>query len=140
MPCASRRLDRQVISADVSSVRDLLERLEKGTALSGLSAAERDCTLLVLAEALNNVVEHGYAGSPGWIGLSRARDGAWWIMDGAQPFPCVPSSPMPDGSAEGGFGWPLIRALTDDIRLYRKRGLNVLTLRVRPETLSDASA
>jgi serine/threonine-protein kinase RsbW len=140
MPCASRRLDRHVIPADAASVRDLLLRLEKGTDLFGLSATERDCTLLVLAEALNNVVEHGYAGRPGWIGLVRARGGAWRIMDGAQPFPCVPSPPMPDGSAEGGFGWPLIRALADDIRLHRKRGLNVLTLRIRPEALSDASA
>jgi anti-sigma regulatory factor (Ser/Thr protein kinase) len=41
---------------------------------------------------------------------------------------------MPDQAAEGGFGWPLIRALSDEIRLARKRGLNVLTVRIRPDT------
>ena len=66
MPCASRRPDRHVIPADNASVRHLLERLERGPTLAGLSATERDCTLLVLAEAMNNVVEHGYAGGPGW--------------------------------------------------------------------------
>lgn len=140
MPCASRRPDRHVIPADNASVRHLLERLERGPTLAGLSATERDCTLLVLAEAMNNVVEHGYAGGPGWIGLVRAPDGAWRIMDSAQPFQSVPSAPMPDGFAEGGFGWPLIHALAADIRLHRKRGMNILTLRISPATRTDATA
>ena len=134
MPCAPRRSDRHIIPADAASVRVLLQRLEDGPALSGLSASERDCTLLVLAEAMNNVVEHGYAGGPGWIGLSRGPGGTWRIVDSATPFMEMPSAPMPDQAAEGGFGWPLIRALSDEIRLARKRGLNVLTVRIRPDT------
>jgi serine/threonine-protein kinase RsbW len=133
MPCAPRRSDRHIIPADAASVRALLERLEAGPALRGLSPEERDCTLLVLAEAMNNVVEHGYAGDPGCIGLVRGSGGAWRIIDAAAPLSEMPSSPMPDQVAEGGFGWPLIRALSDEIRLARKRGLNVLTVRIRPD-------
>lgn len=133
MPCAPRRSERHVIPADAASVRALLQRLEAGPALSALSPGERECTLLVLAEAMNNVVEHGYADGPGWIGLLRARDGAWRIIDRAAPLPAIPRRPMPGSAAEGGFGWPLIHALTDAIRIDRKRGLNVLTLQIRSE-------
>lgn len=132
MPCA-RRSERHVIAADPAAVRGLLERLEAGPALAGLSPAERDCTLLVLAEALNNVVEHGYGGGPGWIGLLRGPERAWRIVDAAVPVPQIPVRGMPGGLAEGGYGWPLIRALTAEVRLRRRRGLNVLTLRMHPE-------
>jgi len=130
MPCA-RRSERHVIPADSASVRGLLERLEQG--LDGLPRDERDCTLLVLAEALNNVVEHGYAGGPGWIGVTRGRGRAWRIVDAARPFAADACAQMPEEAAEGGFGWPLIRALTEDVRLRRTRGMNVLTLRMRAE-------
>lgn len=130
MPCA-RRSERHVIPADAAAVRGLLERLEEG--LVGLPPDERDCTLLVLAEALNNVVEHGYAGGPGWIGVTRGRGRAWRIVDAARPFAGIGATEMPEGAAEGGFGWPLIRALTEEVRLRRTRGMNVLTLRMRAE-------
>lgn len=130
MPCA-RRSERHVIPADAAAVRGLLERLEEG--LDGLPPDERDCTLLVLAEALNNVVEHGYAGGPGWIGVTRVRGRAWRIVDAARPFAAEGSDAMPTGEAEGGFGWPLIRALTEEVRMRRTRGMNVLTLRMRAD-------
>lgn len=137
MPCA-RRPDRHVIAADPAAVRALLIALEQGPALAHLSVDERDCTLLVLAEVLNNVVEHGYGGSPGWIGLvpglhRNGRD--WRIVDrSAQPLPfaCLGAT-MPDGPAEGGFGWPLIRALTERLALRRRRGFNVVSVQVRAE-------
>lgn len=131
MPCAQRS-ERHVIPADAASVRGLLERLEQG--LDELPRDERECTLLVLAEALNNVVEHGYAGVPGWIGVTRGRGRAWRIVDAARPFRPDQGGTMPEGAAEGGFGWPLIRALTEEARLRRTRGMNVLTLRMRAVT------
>ena len=130
MPCA--RSERHVIMAEPAAVRALLERLEDAPALARLSAEARECTLLVLAEALNNVVEHGYAGAPGWIGVSPCPGGAWRIVDGAASLPSGAGRvAMPDGAAEGGFGWPLIHALTDEVRLRRRLGKNILTLRMR---------
>lgn len=137
MPCA-RRHDRHVIAANPAAVRALLVALESGPALTSLTEEERDCTLLVLAEALNNVVEHGYGGGPGWIGLvpGPMRSGRdWRIVDRAlnpPPMHCLHST-MPEDAAEGGFGWPLIRAMTDGLELRRRAGFNVLTLRIRCE-------
>jgi serine/threonine-protein kinase RsbW len=137
MHCARRR-DRHVIAADPAAVRDLLIALEQGPALAGLTGEERECTLLVLAEALNNVVEHGYGGGPGWIGLMpgpRHSGRDWRILDRSQSVPpeeCLQAE-MPQDAAEGGFGWPLIRALTEEVGLRRCVGFNVLTLQVRAE-------
>lgn len=139
MHCA-RRHDRHVIAADPAAVRALLETLQCGPALTSLTEDERDCTLLVLAEALNNVVEHAYGGTPGWIGLvpGPMRSGRdWRIVDRATsppPMDCLKSE-MPADAAEGGFGWPLIRALTEDVELRRRSGFNVLSLRIRADVL-----
>lgn len=130
------RPDRHLIAADPQAVRDLLLVLEGGAEMAALSPDSRDCALLVLAEALNNVVEHGYPGAAGWIGLLPVpgRAGlAWRVVDAGRPAPDLAQMQraMPDGPAEGGFGWPLIWALTDEVRLSRRRGLNILTLRMR---------
>jgi len=131
MPC-TRRSERHVIAAEAGAVRALLERLEGSPALLALTQDERDCTLLVLAEAMNNVVEHGYDGGSGWIGVAMRPGRGWRIIDGARRVPeGVGASAMPSGAAEGGFGWPLIRALTEEVRLHRRLGKNVLTLRMR---------
>ena len=137
MRCA-RRPDRHVIAADPAAVRDLLVALEQGPTLAALTGEERECTLLVLAEVLNNVVEHGYGGGPGWIGLvpgPRRSGRDWRILDRAQSVPpegCLQAE-MPEGAVEGGFGWPLIRALTEGLEMRRWGGFNVLTLRVKAE-------
>lgn len=130
------RPERHLIGATAPAVRGLLLTLEKGAYLSDLPNEARCTALLVLAEALNNVVEHAYAGGPGWIGVVplAGRGGRGWrIIDGGMPAPDFSNLPgvMPDGLAEGGFGWPLIRALTDQARQSRRRGWNVLTLHLR---------
>lgn len=140
-PSAPRRAEgraaRRVIPATVAAVRDLLEDIERAQDMAALTPDERDCTLLVLAEALNNVVEHGYGGRDGWIAVlpGPGRTGRdWRIVDAAAPMPQSCRQPgLPEGMAEGGFGWPLILALTRRVAIRRRWGLNILSLDVREE-------
>ncbi len=95
---------------------------------------------LILAEILNNVVEHAYAGRAGLIELwlSAKTDGLVCnIADQGQPFPggAMPKADLPpvsppDNVPEGGFGWHIIRSLAVGLH-YRRRGdWNLLTLEV----------
>jgi serine/threonine-protein kinase RsbW len=76
---------------------------------------------LVLAEVLNNVAEHAYAGGSGpvEVGLAPRPCGiACRIVDSGL---AMPNGQLPRGTChrstpgdlpEGGFGWHLIRSLT----------------------------
>jgi len=94
---------------------------------------------LVLAEVLNNVVEHGYPDEAnGVIELSILQnpDGLHCtVFDDGMPMPDltppkghearvdVPLDALP----EGGFGWFLIRELSRDLRYERVEGRNRLS-------------
>ncbi len=94
---------------------------------------------LVLAEVLNNVVEHSYADNrDGKIELRIFRaDGtlACEVCDQGIPMPggipAVSGKPwvrcLPDDLPEGGFGWPLICSLAENLRYSRCAGCNRLT-------------
>lgn len=94
---------------------------------------------LVLAEALNNVIEHAYGDDrKGDIAVKatlRARTLSMQIVDGGRPFHGPPEevtlqtetydvADMPDG----GYGWFLIKSLTEDIHFSHSGGKNRLTL------------
>lgn len=101
--------------------------------------------MLVLAEALNNVIEHAYgtetSGDIQIKGTLRSQTLSLQIVDKGRPFEGPPDevilntevyelSEMPDG----GFGWFLIKSLTEDIHFSHDGGKNKLTLvvAVRP--------
>ena len=104
---------------------------------------------LVLAEVLNNIVEHGYADRPpGMIHLSIVPSGRGLSCavadDGAAlPHECLAprhdpltraNAANPRGRSEetflhlpeGGFGWVLIQGLTTNLCHYRENGRNIL--------------
>ena len=95
---------------------------------------------LVLAEALNNVAEHAYAGAaPGPVTLTARHDGdrlCIVLRDIGRPLPGLvpPKHTPPDLNVptedlpEGGFGWCLIRDLTDHVDYARHGAENRLTL------------
>lgn len=109
---------------------------------------------LILAEAMNNIVEHAHAGrSGGVIELVLQLDGGLVRCvlrdDGtAMPGECLPAIVMPDPAtgrdalAEGGFGWPMIGALCRDMRYTRASGWNEteLTLATRPGPAAPSPA
>ncbi|MAM62484.1 ATP-binding protein [Maritimibacter sp. UBA3975] len=105
---------------------------------------------LVLAEVMNNVVEHAFADrGHGIIELEAWRTGQALSVrirdDGV---------PMPDGEApparhhdltvvyedlpEGGFGWGIIRDLTRDLRYRRDGARNELTFSIDLDISIDA--
>lgn len=99
----------------------------------GLNLAE-----LVLAEVLNNVVEHAYAQTPGLIELEAWEDSTLLRFK-----VCDEGLPMPGGKPperkehdldvelqdlpEGGFGWAIIRDLTSDLDYSNDGSRNTLS-------------
>lgn len=95
---------------------------------------------LVLAEVLNNVVEHAYGsrgGAEGRIGLFirlEAQGLRCLIWDKGRPMPAgrIPAGAPPDigldvaALPEGGFGWSIIRQLVSTPRYRRAAGVNLL--------------
>lgn len=91
---------------------------------------------IVLTEAVNNIVEHAYAG-PGFGALVirvTCTGHAVWIdlTDWGHPYPPIcdsVTSPDPLDLNEGGYGSFLIRTLVSALHRSRKHGTNRLTLR-----------
>lgn len=94
---------------------------------------------LVLAEVLNNIVEHALAGQPDGridIDIAAAPSGlTCCIRDNGRAMPggVLPSGELPDicvdlaDMPEGGFGWHLIRSLTSDLTYRRSADGNALS-------------
>lgn len=132
---------RQTFMADLFAVRHVLRGAVARFARR-LTAEDAGTLELVLAEVLNNIVEHGYRDlAPGRIEIDLRHSGTWLdcrIVDGGRPMPDLapPDCPLPaadvaiDDLAEGGWGWTLIRELTDDLRYQRENGRNRLSFRV----------
>lgn len=131
---------RLVIDATVLDVRDGLRDLMACPVVQDLSPDCLGTTELVLAEALNNVVEHAYARFPGQIEveLRRGTDQLHFhIADKGLPMPGAepPQGRLPEVGAfddlpEGGFGWFLIRSLAQDLRYRREGERNMLSFDV----------
>ncbi len=126
---------RLVIASDPLAVRQALTRILADPALCNRTADLRSRAEIVLAEVLNNIVEHAYAEAPGQITLEmslRPDKVECSICDtGAQmPGLALPEGKLasrdPDNLPEGGFGWFLIRSLTEDLRYARQNDANHL--------------
>ena len=108
---------------------------------------------LVMAETLNNIVEHALAGHSGGnpISVSCTIKGdtlSLVFQDSGAPFfgrnlhrPTVEGAPTDLGSLpEGGFGWRLIHSLTHSVSYRRSDRLNKLTIIMRLGTNLDNKA
>ena len=113
-----------------------LDEIVRHPTLAGIDEEEIGALWNVLAEVLNNVVEHAYAEGPGTIRLKLWRIGtrlAGEVTDRGVPMPglqapegILPATYQPAELPEGNFGWFLIRALTDCVAYERLRGTNRL--------------
>ncbi|MDZ7905785.1 MAG: ATP-binding protein [Cypionkella sp.] len=113
-----------------------------------LSDDLRGTAEIVMAEALNNIVEHAYAAGAGAIEISvdLGETGLnCTIADYGTP---MPGHSLPQGAPhalndmddlpEGGFGWFLIRTLAQDLQYSRIRDQNFLRFRLPAHELATS--
>ena len=121
------------------SVRDALLTTMGGLSHLRLGPDDTATIELVLAEVLNNVVEHAVGdGNPGLIELHLRPcgdslhcivfDNGTQFPEGRPPTMSCPWIARPaDESPEGGFGWFLIHTLSRDLSYERVEGRNRLS-------------
>ena len=125
------------------AARDALEQVFDALVGLSLDVEERGTIELVLAEVLNNVVEHAYpepdaTGKIEVIADPKPTGLHFSVTDYGLPMPngMAPLGSEPDLNVdvldlpEGGFGWFLIRDLAKDVAYERCGDKNVLTLRL----------
>lgn len=130
------------------AVRAALAEVRSVWCSVGIAAGVRDMGEQVLAEVLNNVVEHAQAGRPdGTVQLETTGtvDGLSCVVhDDGVPMPeekLPAGEPAPIGDRieslpEGGFGWFMIRTLTRDLSYERQGGWNRLQFRICGDDLA----
>lgn len=131
-----------IFPGDEASVRSALRTATGSIHRMRLGAQLHVLVEIVLAEVLNNVVEHAYAESGRGvieIEIERLDDAlAFRVTDNGTP---MPEGAMPEGRPhdldvppdqlpEGGFGWFLIRELTEGLEYRRSANRNDLRFRV----------
>lgn len=119
-----------------------LEHVKCALDQNGVKTTCQEDVLIVLAEVLNNIVEHGYAeAADGEISLkvNLNKDSVRIsTRDYGPPIPTntLTASRLPDHGetledfAEGGFGWFMIHSLTHDMNYERMSGANLLTFSI----------
>lgn len=128
------------VRSEPLAVRDALRQLFAAAPLCHLSADGRGTAEIVLAEALNNIVEHAYASDVGSIEVRlRHQTPDLWceiadvglpMPDGTLPAGVLHSLNPGDTLPEGGFGWFLIRTLAHDLAYCRSQDRNLLRFRL----------
>ncbi|WP_296663798.1 ATP-binding protein [Roseovarius sp.] len=134
-----QHLDLTTVASDLA-VRDLLTRTRDWLRAHALPDETCGTVELVLAEALNNIVEHAYPpDAPGAIRLALQHGPTHLVCILSDHGTALPGGVLPDGTLpdhdvardalpEGGFGWFLIRDLTDRLDYRRDAGWSHLTL------------
>lgn len=131
------------LKSELFAVREALNQLLDGLKPLDLDMEEAGTVELVMAEALNNIVEHAYpekdGADPIHITCKHAQDGLHLtVVDTGQ---AMPDGHIPVGTAvdldvelddmpEGGFGWFLIKDLAKDVEYVRVDTQNRLRLRL----------
>lgn len=149
-PEGGRRILDVTLRAQSDAVREVLGLARPVLAQGGLSEESCGRAEIVLAEALNNIVEHAYCDTATGdirllLDLSEAHltmtliDSGRGLTGADLPEGCCPClGETRQSTPEGGFGWFLIRSLSEGIDFCRRDGRNRLTLRLARETGDDA--
>lgn len=132
------------LAPDFASVRGALKSLSAWLDNNVCSADQSDRIELTVAEALNNVAEHGGVTSHQYITLfARQEPSAIRIVirDQGKAYPgnALPKPKVQNALdlPEGGFGWMLIHTLADEVSYQRIEPGNVLTILFSVENTPD---
>lgn len=137
-PFLQRPFFQRQIRSRPEEVRDCLSEMRQ--ALTGRALAEAavgQCEI-VFAEVLNNIVEHAYGEAPdGVIRIALRADAGSLLAELCDHGKAMPGDALPEGQfqsldmpvqdlPEGGFGWFLIRSMTQDLTYRREGDRNLL--------------
>lgn len=135
------------IPADYRWVRRAIHEVEDDLIKVGIHKEDIGSVSIVLAEVLNNVIEHAFSDKKGeditLIVRQRSKSLLVEIRDKGRPMPKgrapMGNHPMSepdrfDTMPEGGYGWFLIRELVQDLVYDRQNDENILFFRYK---LSD---
>jgi serine/threonine-protein kinase RsbW len=124
------------IAGTAEAVTTGLQHLFSLPVLAGLNDDSQGSVEIVLAEVLNNIAEHAYSRHPGAIDIWITAHQTFLfvrVVDSGLP---MPGGEVPAGALskvveiqdlpEGGFGWFLIRSLTQDLTYQREGNQNTL--------------
>ena len=132
----------QFVGSTPAEVRQTLICVIEELRAFGLNRHDLEAAEMVLAECMNNVVEHAYDQQPGRrfeLKLLLTSVSLFCrVEDQGQPMPdlMMPPGRLADLSTdldelpEGGFGWFLIRELTSDLNYARTDGLIRLSFQI----------
>lgn len=146
-------MTKQVMQFTIGSspvaVRRGLATLLSCPAMQRMDASARGTAEIVLAEVLNNIVEHAYAGQAGPISVSLCNLAAGLEVVVTDQGNAFPREELPAGKlapiddlqdlAEGGFGWHLIRSLVRDLTYRRQHSTNHLSFVLPVGSISSCS-
>lgn len=126
-------------SSGTLQVRQALDAARDDVRAVGADPALCDTSQIILGEVLNNVVEHAYRFEEGhpielsiWLSDGGLR---CEVVDHGVPMPngVPPAGTLPiiddtlrDALPEGGFGWAMVRELTENLQYFRADGINRL--------------
>ena len=148
-PAAPSRSDviEKRIPTDYRWVRRAIHEVEEDLAQAGIGKEDIGSISIVLAEVLNNVVEHAFGDKNGeditLIIRPRSKSLLVEIRDSGRPMPKgrapIGNHPMTefnqfDCMHEGGYGWFLIRELVQDLVYDRQNEENILFFRYKLES------
>lgn len=128
---------RATMSGTAEAVQQVLCNLLTGPVFANVSPCLASNAEIVLAEVLNNIVEHAYATTTGDIALKVHRTDAGLACEVTDWGVEMPGLTLPQGAfqalgeiddlPEGGFGWFLIRSLVEGLIYRREMGENRLS-------------
>lgn len=134
---SARQAMQLTLESDPVAVRNSLATLLAHPILCNVDETGRGTAEIVLAEILNNIVEHAYARNAGEIcvNLHQQSGGIYVVIcDRGQPFPqgqiphgTLPKTGLTQELPEGGFGWFLIRNLVQRLTYTRQDQCNQLS-------------